>query len=336
MTVETAPPTQEVVSLMGEQARAAHFNELLVSADAYVAIATSVELHLDHPTEEAARRFLGTERLAGTNVYLAPDFTNLAESGGATFVRHQTRSGKRSTHEVFFGDMLFEDGTVLPVAVKPHQDDSLHSCATDYFTNEGARQMRLETFQSVGMVVGSDGTAYSLTVREPLVETLDSINWEYVARTEPDKLTTIWSQVARQAAMLHAPGRVSHGDLAARNIAMRQDGSIFFMDWEHAQLSALPARDAEIRYAHSRKDIGELMESLIRSRHDPFKGGIGLLAGHPEPWKAFRALVFDEYAATRLGFAAPAEQTDVKDELTELERSLKVHMAQLVHSQTSV
>jgi len=319
--------TPDVIS---ERERMNEFGRVLDGVETGVVVETSVHLDTETPVDDAANYFIHTERLAGPNLYLHESQAALAEAGKPSFLPRRSR-GRTSAHGVFFGDMLFEDGTVVQVAVKPHDDESLQSCATDYFTNTAAQELGLKTLEPLGMVVGAEGKAYSLTVRDETLRTLDAINWQQLAAQDLEQFHNVWGQVARQMAMLHSMGKVSHGDLAARNIAVGIDGGVFMIDWEHGTMSTQQPRDPEIRYSYSRADVGELMESLVRTRKDSFKGGIELLTNEPEPWQAFRGLIFDEYVATRLDFAKnPAERRDIQDELVELERSLQQHMGNLL------
>jgi hypothetical protein len=323
----------EAIVQDAEAQRVQEFQEALGDIEGVRVIDVPMHMETEEPIEDSVKYFLNVGREVAPHMYLHPDHEELATANIAGFTPYITR-GKRSAHGVFFGEIVTDEGTVVPVAVKPHDVDSDHSCATDYFTNEAAKKLGHETLDSVGMVVGQGNKAYSMSVLDPTLTTLDSVDWKTVLEREGQTGETmqIWGQVARHAAMLHSHGRTSHGDLAPRNIAQRlDDGGVFFIDWERARLSKMPPRDAETRYEHSRIDMGELLESMARPRRDKFKAGIGLLGEFPDQWDAFKGLVFDEYVQTRLDYASEKDLRDVQDELIELERSLKSHLELVSH-----
>jgi hypothetical protein len=308
--------------------RLGRFQEALGQIESVQLVDIPMNLDTPQPVQDTAKYFLDMEKRPGVNLYLDPDAAPPAEAGTPSFVPFRSRN-KHSAHGVFFGTLQYEDGTATPVAVKPHDIAADQSCTTDYFTNTAARELNLETLKPVGMIVGAGDTAYSMTALEP-IDTLDNIDWKTVIETEGYEGETmmVWGQVARQAGMLHSLGQVAHGDLAARNVAISEDErGVFFIDWEHADISTLAPRDAEARYDHSRKDMGELMESLARPLNDRYKAGIDLFQKYENPWQGFRDLVFDEYVATRMGFAeASGDIAEVRAELHELELSLKSHL----------
>jgi hypothetical protein len=292
-------------------------------------IETPLRLDTSTPVHDTVNDFLQHDKAPyQTGLYVDASQDGFLEAGAMSFIPRRSRGGKRSAHGVIFGDLLFEDGSSTAVAVKPHEVDSEVSCATDYFTNIAARDLELETLKPVGMIMGPEGS-YSLTKLESALDTLDNVNWETAAKHDKgdNDIMTVWDQVARQTAMLHSLGGVSHGDLAARNIATTPDnGSVFFIDWEKAEVSTLPPRDAEMQFAHSWRDMSSLMESMALPRTH-LKGGINLLSGYEDKWQGFRELVFDEYAATRMGFAAnPQQQYETSSVLKELENSLRAHL----------
>jgi len=312
-----------------ELMRVEHFQQTLEMVEQTTVVETSMYLDTPTPIQDATRSFLQFDQKTTPALYLSRENEAFTEAGRPTFVPRVSRSGKRSAHGVFFGDLLFEDGSAIPVAVKPHEVDAPEqSCATDYFSNEAASELGLETLESVGMIL-APGRAYSMSRLVPTLDTLDSVDWETAAETQhtENDIMTVWDQVARQTAMLHAYGNVSHGDLAARNIAITPDSSgIFFIDWEKAEVSTLPPRDEEVSYAHSSTDMISLMESMALPRTH-FKGGIDVLKGYEDKWQGFSELVFDEYVQTRIGFArTPRDVIQIRSELRELENTLKSHL----------
>jgi hypothetical protein len=317
-----------------EAMRVATFSETLERIEHTQVIETTLEMETREPVADAVRYFSTMEREVGTRFYVNPAHAQLTDVGAAKFEPRQSRLGTASGHGVFFGDLHFDDGSQLAVAVKPHEE-GVTSCATDYFTNEAAKAMEYEALDAVGVIVGPDGKAYSMSVLMDDLTTADSIDWRTVARREDQaELMSTWDQIARYIAMVHSNGSVSHRDLALRNIAIAPDGSgVFLIDWELAKVSKLPPRDPEARYENSRPDLGELMESMTRRPGKEGKAGIGLLIDSPNPWNDFCQLVFNEYVSVRLDSASAKELPDVNDELVELERSLKSHMNLVLHQE---
>lgn len=308
-----------------EELRMRQFQETLGRVVATEVMDVSVELDADNAVMATANEVMASAYREEPSLLLHPQYESVAKVG-ATFTPFSTRFGKVSAHGVFFGQLSWEDGQTVPVAVKPHEAEPRVSCATDYAANAAVEAAGFHNLESVGVVLSSrDETAYSLSRLDPTISTLESIPWRHLEKhpEEAGDLASVWGQVARQAALLHASGS-SHGDLAVRNIALAQDGGVFMMDWEKAKISTRTPRDAEARYELSRPDMGELMESMVRPTKHAFKSGLGL--SPDAKWEGFRTLVFDEYVQTRLALASSEERADVQDELTELANSLQANL----------
>ncbi len=317
---------------ISEETRVRTFQETLGQIAEARVVDISLDLYQDDPVHDGVMSLTAEAYSAQPTFLVHPAQEALAQPD-ITFTPLRTRGGKRSVHGVFFGTMQWQDGNAMQVAVKPHDTDSRRSCATDYVANVAIDELGLHNLESLGVVMSArDETAYSITRLNPGLTTLDSVNWRYF-KEDPNVArysSTIWSQVARQTAMIHALGSVKHGDLAARNIAVQSDGGVFPIDWEHASISLKTPRDAEVRYSMSWTDMSMLMESLILPPVAPAgtKIGLGLFAGSHDVWGDFSATVFDEYAQTRLGYVQsdPAAFKEVEEELHELSRSLQAHI----------
>lgn len=322
-----------------ERDRVIAFQETL----AQVGSSRVVELQFDFKGEgdavqSAASQVIAEAYTDDPALLVQPKFKELtAANTQIDFMPYRTRAGKRSAHGVFFGELVYgdeENPQRLPVAVKPHAADAQRSAAKDYAANLGVQELGMHNLESVGVIMSSDKerTAYSISVLEPEITTLDSVNWDYI-RSNPKlamQIAPTWSQVARSAALIHATGSM-HGDFAARNIAWHADGGVFPIDWEQAKLSQRTPRDAEARYELSRTDMVLLFESVVlplKPKNGGLRAGVDLFKGESDKWAAFDETIFKEYAQTRLAFVeGDARQTaEVKDELAELANSLKLHL----------
>jgi len=309
-----------------EAARIAQFQETLGRVGTTEVVHIEMDLQGNRAVEQGANQVKAAAYRAEPTFLVDPRYEDVV-APGAQFVPYSTRLGKKSAHGVIFGDLAWEDGRSLPVAVKPHMADSRQSGAKDYAANIAVDRAGFHNLEAVGVIMSAQDheTAYSLTRLDSSITTLDSLPWRYLLDhpEEAGDLATVWGQVARQAALLHATGS-SHGDLAARNVAMAADGGVYPIDWETAKISQTVPEDPELKYNLSRPDMGELLESMVRPTRHPFKSGLGLFEGNE--WQGFRGAVFDEYVTTRLALAAPEDVRNVQDELTELAHSLQGHL----------
>ncbi|HSX53048.1 MAG TPA: hypothetical protein VLF90_01615 [Patescibacteria group bacterium] len=252
------------------------------------------------------------------------------------FIPRKYRSGKFSAHGVFFGDLRIEtnNGVVeeIPVAVKPHEDDAGEandSCLLEYVNTLAVAEMGVYTLQPVGIINGRK-RAYSLTLLDEDITTLDSIDWRnfYPDIDKDPGMIDIWSQVARQAAMLHSIGNIMHGDLAARNIATTVDDTAFFIDWEMANISKQKTHGSLTSWAFAHSDIDRLIASMCVLPDPKYGGGIGIFTGKEgDWWGAFKRIFFDEYASYRLAFAETNKtEAETQKELGHLATSLEQTM----------
>lgn len=287
------------------------------------------------PVENAIKRFLTYEREPSTSLYLDPDISKNFESIDS-FIPLMAR-GRRSAHGVFFGVIDNGKGKQIEVAVKPHRlSRTDESCLDDYFKNEAVRQFGFDTLTPVGMLLDRN-RAYSMTRLDESLTSFDTIDWSdfYDKYDENPGMYELWQHTGRILGTMHAMGSITHGDLAARNIAVTADGGVLFFDWEKAFVSLQPARDAEVRYGQTHDDLATLMESMARSPRDVFKGGIGLFKDEGKDWwQGFRELVFDEYVQYRLAVAETgnhhsAKLAEVESELEQLAISLQSDAAML-------
>lgn len=290
-----------------------------------------LDLTEETPVENAISRFRTYDYKGVPTLYLDKPF-QIGEGDKASFTPRISRGGKSSFHGVFFGDMQLGDYSV-PVAVKPHKaDGAIRSCLSDYLGNHAVRSLNFHNLTPVGFIIDNEERAYSLTVLDESLTTLDSIDWsDFYPEIEGNPgMQEIWREISAQAAILHASGSASHGDFAARNIATSADGGVFLIDWEKSRLSTGEPRDVEVRYNHSHADLSVLLESMCLPPHADFKSGIGIFYGKEgDWWDGFCKIFFDEYKSIRLHEATKGShhkkrEKDVSEELKQLESDLKV------------
>lgn len=285
------------------------------------------------PIYFAEKRFLAFDYSDQPTLYLNPDLgVEIQGPQDLSFTPLVARGGKRSAHGVFFG-RLRKGEDEISVAVKPHTANAFITGLDDYFKNHAISELGFYSLKPAGLLLASREKAYSMTVLEEGLTTLDSIDWShyYPNAEENPGMQEMWRVISDQAAILHAMGNKTHGDMAARNIATNTDGLTFFIDWEHAQLSNNKTRDAETRYSRSYADLSVLLESMCLPPHADIggKAGIGMFYGKKcDWWKAFCEVFFDEYVAVRLTMAEDGNHhgqalRDVNEELKQLEIDLR-------------
>jgi hypothetical protein len=339
-------PEQQPASPFLEQRRDKEFDRVrsfgssLERLDTIQLADFSLDLDQPQPAEQFIKHFLDHERLGGAVLYLHPQYKLFTERDSVSIEPLVARTGKHSAHGVFFGNLVFDNQLLLPAAVKPHWDSPERSCMKDYLNNDAVNMLGLNSLQPLGFLLDRDGDAYSFTALEDSLTTLDTIDWSnfYPDINNNIGMREIWSQVARQLAYVHSIGSVMHGDLAARNIAIRADeGGVSFIDWERAHISKQQPRDAEVRYAYSHIDLSTLLESMCIPPHAEMKAGIGIFYDKPgDWWQGFIDLFYNEYRGLRLEYAEQGNHngtvlTEVKDELGALEASLRGDMDMMQH-----
>lgn len=320
-----------------ELERVEKFQQFLKETDNVLPYRPTFDFEEDLPVKNAINRFMAYEAVNETALYIDPTFIRDVADNNLSFSPLVSRGGKRSAHGVFFGDLYSGNNHIATVAVKPHEISGIDSCLNDYANTLAVQDLGIFSVQSLGFIMNKNkkGEAYSFTILEETLTTLDSIDWSnfYPATDINPGMQEMWRILSDQLAVLHEGGNISHGDMAARNIATiaEQAGSesIFFIDWEMARISKLAPRDAEVRYNHSYADLSVLMESMCLPPHGNFKSGIGLFYGKDiDWWLGFREVFFDEYCDVRRLLAAKGkhhnqEVQEVDDELNALSSSLR-------------
>ncbi len=328
-----------------EARRLVEFMDILSDVSRVDLIVPDIDMTDEYPVEFAKRRFLAYSYEQEPTLFLNPSLVGpqLKEDTSLAFEPLVARAGKRSAHGVFFGRLHIGEQSI-DVAVKPHMANAFTSGPDDYFKTAA---MQDEGFYSLTpaalLLTGKDqDIAYSMSVLEEGLTTLDSIDWQdyFPDMTANPGMQDLWREVSGQAAVLHAMGNTSHGDLAARNIAIHPDGAAFFIDWEYAYIASGEPRDAEARYNRSYGDLSTLLESMCLPPHANIggvegiggKSGIGIFYGKNEDWwQGFCDIFWDEYVLIRLELAKEGNHKgkvllEVQEELEQLEISLKSDM----------
>jgi len=319
--------------ITNEGERVRQFKDQIDRLDGTEIIDFNLNFDLDFPVDFAIKQFTLQENNSRYKLYLPP---SLGQDDAIVdnFYPRISRVGKRTGHGVFFGDISFTNGNKIGVAVKPHWTEPVTSCLRDYINNIGITQLGIETLQSSGFLLGYDNTpAYSMTLLEDDLTTLDSIDWRnFYPDVEKDQgMINIWKSVAQNLAYIHAIGSINHGDLDARNIAQTSAGNLFFIDWERANVSLQKPRDAEVRYGYSHPDLYAILKSMCEST----KVGLGIYYKKPgDYWDSFHDLILDHYKNDRLEYAQSGTHhgttlAEVAEEIEELEKTLKAEMTML-------
>ncbi|HLC91911.1 MAG TPA: hypothetical protein VJC09_02565 [Candidatus Saccharimonadales bacterium] len=310
-----------------------------------------INLDLPDPTDNAMNFFRQQEFIESPHtphrLYLNQSIGFIAVNetlSEVSFAPRKHRAARFSSHGLFMADLHVETekGDVLdiPVAVKPHEDEAGEAndtCLREYVNTLAVAQMGIHTLQPVGIINGME-RAYSLTRLEEDITTLDSIDWSnfYPNMEDNPGMLNIWSQVARQAAMLHSIGNNMHGDMAARNIATTIDDAVFFIDWEMANISKQKPHGSTTSWAFAHSDIDRLVASMCMPPDPKYGGGIGIFTSKDGDWNAaFEKIFFNEYSSYRMGFAeANQSESATKKELEDLAESSKLTMDYFRNIQT--
>lgn len=328
------PRDAEVLVRDSEAQRIGEFVSFLPEVERIAQIVPDTEFSDPNPIRDAERRFIAFEYDNQPTLYLNPDVLDCPEQMiDLSFSPLVARGGKRSAHGVFFGELAIGEQS-LRVAVKPHAANAFTTGLDDYFKTHGMDALGFNSLTPVGLLLGKDQdeTAYSFTLLEEGLTTIDSIDWSefYPFANEHPGMQEMWRSISDQAAILHARGNKSHGDMAARNIATNNEGITFLIDWEHARIDNNEARDAESRYSHSYSDISVLLESMCLPPHANIGGktGIGIFYDKKADWwDGFCEVFFDEYVEMRRALAVQGTHhtrvmLEVEEELVQLRRTL--------------
>ncbi len=331
-----------------EARRLGEFMEALDDVTQVQFIEPDIDMADEYPVEFAKRRFLAFNFENEPTLFLNPDVVAGINPSDTSFTFEPlvSRSGKRSAHGVFFGRLGVGEQTI-DVAVKPHMVNAFEAGPDDYFKMAAIRDEGFYTLTPAALLLTDKDTdiAYSMTVLEEGLTTLDSIDWSdfFPDITANPGMQELWRAVSEQSAFLHAEGDKEHKDLAARNIAVDPDGSAFFIDWEYAYITGNSPRDAETRYNHSYGDLHTLLESMCLPPHANIgaaegmggKSGIGIFYGKTEDWwQGFCDIFFDEYVHTRMQLAEAGNHKgrvlhEVEEELEQLRISLQADIQKL-------
>lgn len=318
-----------------ELERVQRFEEMLGHLSSVRTLDFRLDLQRDNePVEAAVQRFLSYDYTGKPELFIADDQGDFSDVDVNFFAPRIARGGKRSNHGVFFGDLRFDDETSLAVAVKPYTEAANLACLRDHGNNVAARALGFSSLKPIGFLLEGNERAYSMTKLDEDITTLDTIDWSqfYPNFTNNPGMIMIFSQIARRMALIHAEGNKNHGDLAGRNIAVTTDDQVFFIDWEKANISLKPPRDAEVRYSNSHADLSVLLESLCLPPHADFKAGLGVFFGKGgDWWEGFCELIFNEYIDLREVMADAGShhkrvKADIKEELDQLTISLRKGM----------
>lgn len=306
------------------------------------------DLKSAQPSDEAGKRFIAMQYKPETTFYVTSEFKQVSGSEIIGFEPFVSSTGVLSYHGVFFGGLETENGSQIPVAVKPHEivcddvvskRDAEKSCFSDYFTNVAAKLGHLCSLEPVGFILGKDGDPYTITLLEDDLTTLDSIDWTVFYRegTETVGMRDIWKKTAVNVANLHSIGDSLHGDLATRNIATNSDGQILLIDWEHGNITESNSGDIEERFGNSLVDLRKLMDDMARPTHLLSNPGVGLFQECSGSWwEAYVDIFYDKYKEWREVHAAQGKHhtqrvENTEDELVQLDVTLKAMMDRHEH-----
>lgn len=258
------------------------------------------------PVNRAIERVMCYEYPAPSTFCYDPVFKRLDGTSLKNFTPRSSRGGKNSKNGVVFGDLGFDNGFWLPVAVKPHEADSAEQaaklCLKDYFNGVAVGHVGIRSLQPAGYLIDGKKKAYSMTRLEESLTTLDSIDWStfYPNVDENPGMQQIWTQVARQLATFHSSGANSHLDVAGRNIAVTAENRAFLIDWEKSFISPQQPSEADVRYQFSHPDLASLAETMCYPPNGKYKVGLGIFYGKDgDWWQGFKDIVLDEYIEER-------------------------------------
>ncbi len=315
--------------------------EFMVTLGAVQQVRT-LKLDIDFDDEApilfSQKRFQTYEHDEELSLYLDPEMGSDEELPLLGFSPRVSRA-RPTNHGLFFGDMHIGEENILPVAVKPHTGNATKTCLDEFFKTAAVRQQGVYTLKPAGFILGQTDSerAYSFTVLEEGLSTLDSIDWSpfYPHMSSHPGMQEMWRGISGQLADLHKNGDLSQGDMTPRNIATTPEGGLFFIDWELAHISKQGLADSMARFSHSYGDLVTLLEAMCRPPHIEDNPGIGIFYGKPgDWWQGFSDIFFDEYRHVRLELAKQGRrhketEKTVKEELAALEIKLKADCREL-------
>lgn len=315
-----------------------NFADTLAGIDQVRSFSTDYSL-LQEPFEYAVKRFEAFESDKNPNTLFIPFGGG---SNGQTVANDfiasplTTSSSKRSQHGLFFS-RLDSPTRRLRVAVKPfYTDIAVYQAVSEQIKIQAFRDLGMTALRPFGVVIGDKDSygnqhAYGLTALHDGLTTLDSIDWSGFA-ADPNRnpgMTEIWKSVARESALMHSTGQVSHKDFEARNLATSVSQLGFPIDNETAYLSHEKPRDAETRYGNSLIDLDTLLLSMSMPRRMPGTNfeGLNMFGPKVKDWYgAYCNIFLNDYLSERKKLAHGASRSDKRDideELAQLQVVLK-------------
>jgi serine/threonine protein kinase len=142
---------------------------------------------------------------------------------------------ENSRNQVFFGDLTLDNfsssGTFnLPVAIKPFLKLSKQRVALNEFVmSKHLASLGINSFKQIG-ILKNDNDHYLISIFEPEVITLDSIDWDNLNDQETQ---FVINRGLETLALLHING-LAHGDAKLKNLAISpQMQKHWIVDMEH-------------------------------------------------------------------------------------------------------
>lgn len=303
-----------------------HVHEFMAATEA-ANYPTSPSFILPEATDEALSD--KTLRLGGQGLHLdavAHDFLShegrLPPRFDFALQRARGFNAKRSAHQVFFGDITYQDSltnepAVQPVAIKWFEkghNKALH----EYMQLKSLAAKGFDVFVPAGILVTEHGE-YLITHYEDALSTLDNENWAYMQSdpSERELMEGRLKDMAGALAELHVRGQTFHGDAKTRNTARTIDGSTNFIDFESAETVPDTTQWLAAFQKKAGADIMSLYKSLEENRglfDTKKKPGLNGSERH----SVFRQLFVDRYIASVAEHAADMPEAERR----ELARSL--------------
>jgi hypothetical protein len=283
-----------------------------------------MSIDLDHP-DKPANKLIAQDikeqlRHTGNEFYTTQEFRWLEDASLTHFDVIRSAKAETSAHGVFFGIMTNkETGESLAVAVKPCVQKP-EKAYLDWLNNGLIARTERKHFAPVGFIYDSD-RAYSMTLLQKGVETLDNTDWRYVLM-DPESPSYIGQReqltdIGIELAGLHEE-RIFHGDPQFKNIAIDPTGETYFIDWEAAKFFGKNATADVLR-----KKAAHDLEVLYYSMAAPVThNGVGLLAPYDRrlQWAHFNNFILTPYLERRMEMDDRPANIEV---LNEIESQIK-------------